>query len=359
MADPPFGSRTRAPNWIQIVSRSWEPLPPYTFIGGRQPFAPRKLNPIFLEVDSPPAYLWKLLTLPPEDPTFYARVQRYANNKIIVSVDNPPPDDERLAVLQVISSIWNAPAYPVQTLQKKVAATANQGSTASAVLSSAGVATGNLTGASLASSPIQAAGAATSSFVGQASQNTAPKKPFQPHVLRAWEAPAPVQQPRRFAPQAIATAAAGDLRSTGVATMTFIGTSLASSPITAAGVATAAFRTASAAAARLTSAGQATATLVGSTLVGGSAVMNAAGTSTATLTSAQTAQARMTSAGSATMRMVGKAVGGTRRNLDGWLPAARRAQLALERKRKDEEELMLMAAALMPLLHASRELRAS
>src|ERR1700704_3791332 len=87
MANPPFSHQQRDATYQQTATTAVSPSP---FIGGWQPLAPRKFPPSLLSVDSPPAQLWELVVLEPEDMAAYFRAQRWPWQKIIVSVDNPP-----------------------------------------------------------------------------------------------------------------------------------------------------------------------------------------------------------------------------------------------------------------------------
>lgn len=210
MANPVFGHSMRDERRMVQVVRAWDPPPPNPFIGGRQPLAPRTNPPSLLSINSPPAYEWEVITLDPEDTTAYFRAQKWAAQKIIVSVDNPPPqDDERAAVSGlIIQSIWNPPPVPYPQQQKKSAAIS--------VIAASGA--------------MSSAGVGTDAWVGDSQANTAQKTSLQAHILRAWEVPATIQQRRNFVPQISATSATGDIASTGASTATWISSS--SQPVT-------------------------------------------------------------------------------------------------------------------------------
>lgn len=311
MANPPFQHPARnQQNVAQSATTASAPLVG-PFEGGRQPYAPRKLPPSLLSVDTPPAYAWELLVLPAEDPTAYFRAQRWPQQKIIVSVDNPPPqDDERAAVMEVIASIWNAPIIPLPQLPRKIAATIVQVSSATGDLLSLGVGTVAFIGQAGSQADWSATALGTAAFVGTA-VDTADWLSTATGATQ-WTG---------------AALDAGAWSSTGVAAATWNEASFASGVWTATGIATVAF------------VGSQPAASAGDILASGVGVLTAEG--------ASVASGDLSSSGVATASFSGRSAGVRAANLDGWRV---RAQQTERRKRKDEEEIMAIAKAVLPLL---------
>lgn len=349
MANPAFTGPQRTALYQALVEIGWIAPLQGPFIGGRQPYAPRKLPPSMLSVDSPPAYLPEILVLPPEDPTVYFRAQRWPADKIIVSVDNPPTqDDERAAVLDAIYNAWNAPAWPMPQSPRKVAATIVTATTSTADWFSQGVGTATFVGAASdtadwnsvaigaaawVGSAIDAVdwnaiGSGTAAWVGAFLSNTAPKTAFQEHVILAWQPPSILPQRLRFAPISQAVSSSADWSSTGVGTATFVGQATDTADWMSAGVAVATFNGQAVDAADWNSVGVGAASWEGSFSAPSIASGDwfSAGTSTAAFSSFRPSTV-------------------TR---DGWRV---RAQQQKRRRRKDEDELMQIAAAVLPYIH--------
>lgn len=330
MANPPFQHPARnQQNVAQSATTASAPLVG-PFEGGRQPYAPRKLPPSLLSVDTPPAYAWELLVLPAEDPTAYFRAQRWPQQKIIVSVDNPPAqDDGRAVAMQVITSIWNAPIIPLPQLPRKIDATIVQVSSATGDLFSLGVGTATFVGQSGTQADWSATALGTAAFVG-AAQDTA-----------AWLSTA--IGTAQFTGAALDT---GAWSSTGAATATWNGAALSQAAWTAVATGTASFNEVSTNTADWFSGGIATAIFVGAQPAAFAGDIASTGVGTMLVQGTSVATGDMSSAGSATVRFFGS-TGARVTNRDGWRV---RAQQAERRRRKDEEEIMAIAKAVLPLL---------
>lgn len=313
MANPPFSNQQRQAVQQQNAAIAAQPRAPDPFIGGRQPLERRKLIAALLDVDSPPPYVWELLVLPPEDTTAYFRAQRWPQQKIIVSVDNPPAqDDERAAIMQVIIGIWNAPIVPLPQLQRKIAATIVQVSSASGDLLSLGVGTGAFVGQSGSQADWSATSLGTAAFVGVAS-NTA------------------------------------DWLSTATGTAQWLGAALDTGAWSSAGIAAAIWNEASFATGAWSATGVATATFVGSQPAASAGDILSSGVSLFTAEGASTVSGDILSTGVATVRFSGAASGARAANLDGWKVRALQDE---KRRRKDEDEIMAIAKAVIPLLQS-------
>lgn len=389
MANPAFTSSQRESLYQDLIDRAWTAPIQGAFIGGRQPYGPRKFPPSLLSVNSPPAYLPELLILGAEDISSYWRAQRWPQNKTIVSVDNPPPqDDERAAVAEVILNIWNAPIQPLPQVAKKIAATSIVSTTTTADWSSTGASTATFVAIAADTADWSSVAAGTATWVGDSSQTGAfiPKPIFQQHIINAWErfTVLPLWASLLVQEQVASNAAAWI--STGASTASFIGDSQsADSPpqfswklfshgsdvssyynlqrrFTAATLQQGTTQTAD-----WLSAGVGTTTFVGA--AADTAAWSATGASTATWNAASFASAAWNSigigtaafvsnapvvisadwlaSGASTAKFKGPVVTTSAITRDGWKV---RAALAEKRRRKDEEEIMAIAKAVLPLL---------
>ncbi len=308
MANPPFQHPARNQQNVAQSATTASAAPTGPFEGGRQPYAPRKLLPSLLSVDSPPAYAWELLVLPPEDPTVYFRAQRWPQNKTIVSVDNPTAqDDERAAVAEVILNIWNAPIQPLPQQPKKIAAISVVATTSTADWFSTGVGAATFTGAAADIADWLSAGVSVATFNGVAADTA------------AWNA-------------------------VGASTAQFVGTAADVAAWSATGTATAVWNEASFANTDWNSAGIGLASW--NSPSSGAADWVSTGIATATWTQQSDSTASWSSAGSSTASFVSAATPARVANRDGY---RLRAQLE-RRRRKDEDEIMALAKAVLPLL---------
>lgn len=362
MANPLFGHRARDEVTQQLIARLWDSAPSNPFIGGWQPLAPGKNPPSLLSVDSPPGYAWELVTFDAEDQTIYFRAQRWPAGKIIVSIDNPPAqDDERAALQSIILRAWEPQTYPQQRRYKQLPVVA---ATATGDISSTGSGTGTFVGSAAAAVPISSVATSTAAWVGTSQQNTAPKKLLQTHIIRAWDIPASIVQRRAAVPQVTATSATGDLRSIGTATDIWIGSAAGTGTITAPGVATAAWVGSSAqnTAPRAVIQGQIIAAWVPQQLLlqprrflpqvpaaPGTGALSSLGVGLATWTGAESATASFLGIGQSTAVFVGRSSAATSQRFDGWRTTR---ELLERRRRKDEQEIMTILEAVLPLVQS-------
>lgn len=323
---PIFTHFSRRPIYQEII-KAWEPPPPQPFIGGLQPLAPRKLMPSLLSVDSPPAYLPELLILPAEDNAAYFRSQHWpkiaatlvpvvtstanwssagaATSNFVglaTSADQPPGFAWKL-----ISSDDSVQYYQIQ---KKVAATLSQGTSQSSNWTSTGVATAVFNGVAADAADWSSTGVGLAQFGGLTL------------FPSAWTA-------------------------TGVGVAQFNGSSADAAAWNSIGVGTAVWNEASFASADWNSAGVGLASWVGQALQPGASDWLSTGTSTASWTNQSTASSAWSSAGRSTAQFKGAGGSASTVTRDGW---RLKAQQLERRKRKDEEEIMAIAKAVLPLL---------
>lgn len=392
MANPPFSHQQRDATYQQTVTA---PVASNPFIGGWQPLAPRKFPPSLLSVDSPPAYLPELVVLEPEDMAAYFRAQRWPWQKIIVSVDNPPFGHyaRRVGLQASILKAWEPlPPLPQQPNCKQYPISTNQAAAFSSI--GAGLATWigssvqqfvpkpafqkhilsawetpvviTITLPQLAAGLSQGAfssiGVGTSAWVGSSVPNTAPRTFLQSHIIRAWDVPTTIQQRRNFVPQVAAVSASGAFSSVGIGTDVWVGKSAASASASSAGVGTDTWVGALSqnSAPRVVTQAQIIAAWAPQYLIQQPRrfTPQIAATSTtgnffslglglATWAGAETATATFSSSGHGTATFVGKVKSSAAPRFDGWKP--QREQI---RRRKDEDEIVAIVAAALPIIQS-------
>lgn len=165
MADPVFAHPMRDERRMLPVIRAWAVKPPYPYFGGRQPLQPKKRAPSTISVDSPPAYEWQLLLLPPTDLSAYLPKRKLAATSSQAATRPPLQDEDRLAA---ITRIWHTPSWRMPQGNRKIAATSSQVASAEAAFSSDGDSTAVMIGASRVDSIIEAQGIASAQAIAAA-----------------------------------------------------------------------------------------------------------------------------------------------------------------------------------------------